>query len=254
MDRWITISDLIKLIKEIFLWGVGVLYWKRYISATHKLKEHKIAFFKQNKNSFFLRRRHIVVQYLCVLPGWRRRLWEKKMMRQRSLHCLNLPRQRWQLVSTIFLQNGAPVIIMWGNTWNVQDCDYCWDIWFSGKPYSLKYSSVLGNYLAVFVQCRASGQGKLDFYNLELFPFALISLNEAIWFWNRGRECGNFCCEKLLKVQITTLSPLPSVSPNIDDEKLPINPFLYSFAAEKPNIWFPPLIRHDICHWYFWFG
>ena len=23
---------------------------------------------------------------------------------------------------------------------------------------------------------------------------------------------------------------------NIDDEKLPINPFLYSFAAEKPNI------------------
>ena len=30
-----------------------MLYWKRYISATHKLKEHKIAFFKQNKNSFF---------------------------------------------------------------------------------------------------------------------------------------------------------------------------------------------------------
>ena len=124
-DWWWTdgLQSLEDLIKEIFLWGVGVLYWKRYISATHKLKEHKIAFFKQNKNSFFLRRRHIVVQYLCVLPGWRRRLWEKKMMRQRSLHCLNLPRQRWQLVSTIFLQNGAPVTIMWGNTWNVQDCD-----------------------------------------------------------------------------------------------------------------------------------
>ena len=31
-----------------------------------------------------------------------------------------------------------------------------------------------------------------------------------------GRECRTFVAEKLLKVQITALSPLPSVSPNIE--------------------------------------